>query len=139
MQFALGHRQTSSLVNEVFRKLPAKERKSIETGIAAVTDTDLVTAVRPFMFGGRVIHELYFDPSKLLFYTRQEKIGAVVSAFIISSHAHNSNVPLSDQSLRTHAKQIIEYGKRWKYGCEVSAFLGRCMTLEDEWRRDSFN
>lgn len=68
----------------MFRKLSPKERKLVEVGIVAITNNDLVTAVRPFMFGGKVVHELYLDPSKLLFYTRKEKIGAVVSALIIA-------------------------------------------------------
>jgi hypothetical protein len=75
----------------------------------------------------------------MLLYTRQEKIGAVASAFIIASLVQNGDVPLSDQSLRTHTKQIIQYGKRLKYGSEISAFLRRFMTLENEWRRDSFS
>ena len=138
MQIAVDHRQTSYLVDEVFRKLPAKQRKCVQTGIAAVTDTELVTAVRPFMFGGRVVHELYFDPAKLLFFTRQEKIGAVVSAFIIASLAQNNQVPLSDQALRTHARLITRCAQRLNYGYEVSAFLGRFRCLEDRWRRDAF-
>lgn len=139
MQFAIGHHQTSSLVEEVYRKLPAKERKLVERRIVAITDSDLVTTVRPFMFGGKVVRELYFDPAKLLFFTVIEKIGAIISAFIIASLAQNAGVPLSDQSLRTHAKQIVQFGNRLKYGSEVSAFLRRVGTLEDEWRRDSFS
>ena len=100
----------------------------------AVTDADLTTAVRPFMFGGKIVHELYFDPTKLLFFTREEKVGAVVSAFAISYLAEHGDVPLSDQSLRTHAEQIIQYGKRLNYEGEVSRFLRRFKTLEDEWR-----
>jgi hypothetical protein len=83
------------------------------------------------MFAGRVVHELYFDLSKLLFFTREEKIGALVSAFIIASLAHEADVPLSDQTTRTHAELIIRYAKRLKYGAEVSAFLRRFMALED--------
>jgi hypothetical protein len=138
VQLAISHRPTSDLVNHVFRNLPAKERKRVENKIAAVTDTNLTTAVRPFMFGGKVVHELYFDTSKLLFFIREEKIGAIVSAFAISSFPQNAEVPLSDQSLITHAEQIIRYGKRLKYENEISAFLGRLRTLEDEWSRDSF-
>ena len=137
MQFAVGHQQTSHLVSGIFRKLPAGERKLIEDEIAAVTDTDLTTAVRPFMFGGKIVHELYFDPAKLLFFTREEKVGAIVSAFAISYLAKSGDAPLSDQSLRTHAEQIIQYGKRLKCGGEVARFLRRLRSLEDEWRRDS--
>ena len=129
MQIVVDHRQTSYLVDEVFRKLPAKERKRVQTRIAAVIDSDLVTAVRPFMFGGKVVHELYFDPAKLLFFTRQEKIGAIVSALIISLLAKNAP---SDQMVRTHRKETIQYAKRLKYGTEVSAFLRRINTLENE-------
>ncbi len=137
-EFAVGHPQTGHLVGEVFRHLPTKERKLVETKVAAVTDTELVTAVRPFMFGGKLVHELCFDPSKLLFFTKQEKVGAIVSAFLISCLAENGAVPLSDQTLRTHAGLIIRYAKRMKYGREVSLFLRRFTILEDEWRRDSF-
>jgi hypothetical protein len=133
MQFSITDSQTGWLVGEVFRKLPAKERKQVESRIAAVTDCDIVTVVRPLMFGGKVVHELYFDPCKLTFFTRREKLGAIASAFVISCLAQNE-VPLSDQTLRTHAKQIYEYGKRLKFGNEVSAFLRRFRTLEDEWR-----
>ena len=139
MQLVIDHNQTGWLVDEVFRSLPAKERKLVESRITAITDSDLVTAVRPFMFGGKVVHELYFDPSKLLFFTSLEKIGAIVSAFAISCLAQNDDVPLSDQTVRTHAKQIIQYGRRLKYDSEVSAFLRRLNTLENEWRRDSFS
>jgi hypothetical protein len=132
----LADTQTGCLVSDVFRKLPATERKRVENEIAAITGGELVTAVRPFMFGGKVIHELYFDPSKLLFFTRQEKIGAVLSAFVIASLAHDA-VPLSDQSLITHASQIRRYGKRLKYGSEISAFLRRLRILEYDWRKGS--
>lgn len=138
MQFAISDNAVSELVNYVFRTLPAKEREHVENKIAAVTDADLTTAVRPFMFGGRVVHELYFDPSKLLFFTREEKIGAVVSAFVISSLAQNGDVPLSDQTLRTHDELIMRSANRLKYGTEVSLFLRRFMTLENEWRQNTF-
>lgn len=132
MQFAVSHVQTNYLINDIFRKLPADERKHVEAKIAAVTDSDLTTAVRPFMFGGKVVHELYFDPSKLLFFTRQEKIGAIVSALIISSLAQKGDIPLSDQTARTHTRLIIRYAGSLKYGAEVSAFLRRFIALEDE-------
>jgi hypothetical protein len=138
MQIAIDHHPTNSLVADIFRKLPHKERRRVETEIAAVTDTDLPTAIRPFMFGGKVVHELYFDPAKLVFFIGGEKSGAVVSAFIISILAHDAGAPLSDQSLRTHPRLIIRYAKRLKYGPEVSTFLRRFEACESEWRRDSF-
>lgn len=33
----------------------------------------------------------------------------------------------------------MRYGKHFKYGNEVSAFLRRWHTLEDGWRRDEFS
>lgn len=102
--FAINHEPTKCLIKDVFRTLPVQERSGMESSIAAVTDDDLPTAVRPFMFGGKVIHELYFDPAKLLFFVRREKVGAVVSAFTISSLANESEprigeeIPLSDQA-----------------------------------------
>jgi hypothetical protein len=137
MQFLIADTQTSCLVSDLFRRLPARERKHVESKIAAITNSDLVTAVRPFMFGGRVVHELYFDPFKLMFFTRQEKIGAVISAFAIASLAHDGAVPLSDQALRTHTSQIIRYGRSLKHGTEISAFLRRLRILEDDWRKGS--
>jgi len=137
MQFVIADTQTGCLVSDVFRKLPARERKRVESKIAAITNSDLVTAVRPFMFGGRVVHELYFDPCKLVFFSRQEKLGAVISAFAIASLARDGAVPLSDQALRTHTSQIIQYGRSLKYGSEISAFLRRVRILEDDWRKGS--
>jgi len=136
--FAVDDESTRSLLAVTFHKLPVQERTHIKSIIAAVTDADLTTAIRPFSFGGKVVHELYFDPAKMLFFDRQEKIGAVVSAFIISCLAQNGHVPLSDQTLRTHTKMIMRYAKRLKYGAEVSAFLRRYTALEDEWRHNSF-
>lgn len=88
MQFAVSHSQIIELIKDILGKLPARERNNVENTIAAVTEANLVTAVRPFMFGGRIVHELYFDPSKLLFFTMQERNGAVVSALIIAYLAH---------------------------------------------------
>jgi hypothetical protein len=138
MQVATLHTQTDRLVSEVFRKLPPRQRKLVETEIAAIANRTLVTAVRPFMFSGRIVHELYFDVSKLLLLTEMEKIGAIASAFIISFIAQEGKVPLSDQTLRTHTGLIVRYAKRMKYGTEVLLFLRRFMILEDEWRRNSF-
>jgi hypothetical protein len=133
MQFEVGNHSTRVLVSDVFRELPLKVRRGVEAKLAAVTDTELVTAVRPFMFGGRVVRELYFDPSKLLFFNKREKIGAVMSAFIISYLAQRYDVPLSDQTLRTHHSLILRYAKRLRCRVEVSAFLRRTFELEDEW------
>jgi hypothetical protein len=133
---------TNSLVREVFKRLPVQERRRIEPVIAAVTDDDLPTAVRPFMFGGKVVHELYFDPPKLRFFVKSEKIGAIVSPFITAPLAKESEarikraIALSDQALSDHANLIIRRAKRWKYGRQVSAFLRRLKTLEDEWKEE---
>jgi hypothetical protein len=130
-------RQTANIITGVLGELSPTERRILETEVVAIADRELVTAVRPFMFGGMVVHELYLDSAKLLFYTTREKIGAIVSAFIIVLLSRKGNVPFSDQSLRTHAKQINRYGKRLKYGDEVTAFLRRVTNLEDEWRKHS--
>jgi hypothetical protein len=107
-----------------------------------VTDADLTTAVRPFSFGGKVVHELYFDITKLRFFLKEEKIGAIVSAFIIAllaqysrSRGDSSPFPLSDQSLVTNQNLITRYAKHLKYRREVSSFLTRCNDLENQWRR----
>lgn len=136
MQFAVSHHATSQLVKGVFQSLPVKLRNGVENEIGAVTDTKLVTAVRPFMFGGRVIHELYFDPDKLLFFTMREKIGAVLSALIIAELADKQSVALSD-NVEDRSNLILREAKRLKYGRQVSAFLRRIKTLEAEWREST--
>jgi len=134
MQVVVKNAQTCFLIEQVLRKLSVEERELVEHRIKAITDCDLVTAVRPFMFGGKVIHELYFDPSKLAFFADQEKIGAVLSAFIIASLAERGLLKLSDQELRTHPDLIAREARSLKHANEVSAFLSKFAHLEDEWR-----
>lgn len=134
MRFQICDDRTSTLVVNVFRELPKKEQKTIESVIGAVTDHKLITVIRPFMLSGKVIHELYFDPAKLVFFIEQERIGAVLSAFIISSLAQRGALALSDQELMTHPELIIRDARRLKHATEVSAFLRRFTALEDEWQ-----
>jgi len=109
--------------------------------IGAITEDDLPTAVSPFMFGGKVVHELYFDHSKLVFFTKPERIGVIASALIIASLAAksegnvNGKLPLSDQLIAEHPELIVRRARNWKYGREVSTFLTRLNELEDEWRQ----
>jgi hypothetical protein len=123
LELAVSDRQTHDLIRDILRNFAARERNQVENVIAAVTDADLVTAVRPFMFGGRIVHELYFDRSKLLFFTMEEKIGGAVSALIIAYLAHKKVVPLSDQALMNHSKLVFREAKRLHYASQVSAFL----------------
>jgi hypothetical protein len=137
MRFSVHNDSLDSLATATFRKLPAHDRKNVESMIEAVTDADLTTAIRPFSYGGKIVHELYFDPAKLLFFTRQEKRGAFVSAFIVASLARDGHMPLSSESLRTHARYILRCAQRLNCKQEARAFLRRFTTLEDEWRLDS--
>lgn len=142
--FAVTTEATNSLVERIFRGLPVQERERIQSSIAAVTDDYLPTAVRPFMFGGKVVHELYLDPEKLRFFVKHERIGAIVSAFIIASLAQESKqrieeeASLFDQVLWLHRQLVLQHAKRWRYAREVSAFLNRLKILEDEWRESAF-
>jgi hypothetical protein len=134
MRFEIHDYRTNALVNKIFRTLTKAQRVSIESMIGAVTDDKLVTAIRPFMFSGKILHELYFDPDKLVFFNNQEKIGAVLSALIISCLAKKGSLTMSDQELLAHPELIAREGRRWKHGEEVSAFVERLRGLEDEWR-----
>jgi hypothetical protein len=143
--FAVAPEKLNCMAKSIFKRLPAEARRRIESSIAAVTDGDHPTAVRPFMFGGKITHELYFDLVKLRFLAKHEKIGAIISAFIIASLAGGSGkgagerVPLSDQALFDYADLIVRGAREWKSGSEVSAFLRRLKTMEDEWRRAAFS
>ena len=142
--FEVSDEPVNTLMKAIFRKLPIVDRRHIESVIAAVTNGKLTTAVRPFAFGGKIVHELYLDTEKLALFTKREKTGAIVSALIISVLADESKkgnhkkVDLSNQALMTHGKYIANYAKRWKYREEVTAFLRRLKALEDEWRHDYF-
>jgi len=139
--FALTHESANALLRRIFGGIPIQERRRITSVLGAVTEKALPTAVRPFMFGGKIVHELYFDPEKMRFFVRREKIGAIVSAFIIASLTRESEprtetgIALSDQTLMDHTSLIVRHAKLWKFGDEVSAFLRRLKVLEDEWRQ----
>jgi hypothetical protein len=132
---------TNSMAERIFARLPSGERSRIGATIAVVTDKSLPTAVRPFMFGAKVVHELCFDTEKLWFFVKDEKIGAIVSAFVIASLSEKSKQQarrdflFSDQSLIERRDLIIERAKRWNYGRQVSAFLERLVRIEKEWRQ----
>jgi hypothetical protein len=144
MIFSIYGEQTNQFVKRIFMSLPQKERRRVSVVISAVTDAELNTGVRPFSFGGNVVHEIYFDTAKLRFFLNEEKVGAILSAFIIAMLAEESasrihslnNFPLSDQALMTYAGHIIEYAKHLKCSKEVSSFLARCSNLENQWRKD---
>lgn len=139
LRLSLGEPSYSSLM-EMFKRFPIRERRSIESIIQAITDNDLPTAVRPFMFHGKIAHELYFDNEKMWMLTNEEKLGAAASALIISYLAERSRgkdgngVPLDDQLVMTQADIMMREAKRLKCETEVSAFLKRVKALEDEWR-----
>jgi hypothetical protein len=123
----------------MFKRFPIAERRSVESIIQAITDTHLPTAVRPFMFRGKIAHELYFDNEKMWMLTNKEKLGAVASALIISCLAEQSqekggNGILDDQLVMTQSNIIMREAKRLKCDTEVSAFLKKVKALEDEWR-----
>ena len=75
--FEMTSDRTNALISGIFRRLPISERKCIQSSIAAVVDDDLPTAVRPFMFGGKIVRELCFDSHKLWFFLRavDRKVG----------------------------------------------------------------
>ena len=131
------NRPANTFVKHIFDGLPALEQNKVKSVVAAVTDSNLTTAVRPFSFNGKIVHELYFDTDKLLFFLKDEKVGAVVSAMIIASLASEKRMPLSSQALMTHAKLILRAANRLKYGRQVSAFLRRLKSLEDQWRNET--
>jgi hypothetical protein len=138
MIFAVTNTTTKMLTKDVFSGLPDEVRKQIGLTVAAVVDADLTTVVRPFMFGGKVVHELYFDPAKLGLYNENERAGAALTAFIICWLAHRTaKFPLTDQALRTHHKRILGQARRWKCFGTVNAFLRKFSRLEDEWQRES--
>jgi hypothetical protein len=134
--FAVCDRSTNSLVRNTFEMLPRRERERISSVITAVTDKSLPTAVRPFMFQGKTVHELYFDSEKMLFFTKMEKIGCTLSAMIIACLASEKKLPLSDQALMEHSGLITKYAKRLNHSHEVSAFIARLKMLEDGWKKE---
>jgi hypothetical protein len=139
MIFSIYNEQTNRLVKGIFMDLPQRERRRVSAVISAVTDARLTTAVRPFSFGGKVVHEIYFDTDKLRFFLHEEKVGAILSAFIIAMLVNDSgphNLPLSDQSLITYAGRVIQCARHLKRRKEVSSFLQRCINLENQWRED---
>jgi len=118
--FEVSDEPLNTLIRGIFRKLPLTDRKHIESTIAAVTEMDLTTAVRPFAFGGKIVHELYFDTEKLVLFTKREKMGAIVSALIISMLADRykggkggkeGRLPLSNQAVLTHGRLIVSSTK----------------------------
>jgi hypothetical protein len=133
--------ETNQFVKRIFMSLPREEQRRVSAAISAVTDDCLTTAIRPFSFGGRVVHEIYFDLDKLRFFLNEEKVGAVLSAFIIAILVYDSgsrSFPFSDESLITYAGRVIQYAKHLKRRKEVSSFLYRSMDLENQWRKDEF-
>jgi len=138
VRFVIANETISSLVQETFSKLPAEERGRIGSKISAVTDADIVTAVRPFTFAGKVVHELYFDPSKLRLFNKEQRVGAVMAAFIIASLAQETKgeFPLDNQNLKTRSSQIIKRARHWGYADEVSSFLKEMNFQEGEWSRE---
>jgi len=139
VRFVIANERISSLVREIFSKLPVEERERIGSIISAVTDADLVTAVRPFAFAGRVVHELYFDPRKLSLFGKRERVGAIVAAFIMASLATDTErrFPLDNRALKSRGRQIIVQARRWKYADEVSSFLNEMNFQEDQWKRET--
>jgi len=139
IRFVMANERINSLVQEIFSKFPAEERERIGTIISAVTCADLVTAVRPFTFAGKVAHELYFDPRKLSLFRKRERVGAIVAAFIIASLATETKrrFPLDNRTLRSRGRQIIDQARRWKYSDEVSSFLNEINFQEDQWKRET--
>jgi hypothetical protein len=136
--FSIRNQETNQLVKRVFDTLPTDERKQVDTIISAVTDADLTTAIRPFGFGGKVIHELYFDPNKLHLFDRNQKVGTIVAAFIIASLSLETKgkFPLDNQTLRTRSGEIMDRARRWKHGRAVSSFLKALNLQEDQWNRE---
>ena len=138
-RFVIANERISSLIQEIFSKLPAEERGRIGSIISAVTDADLVTAVRPFTFAGKVVHELYFDPRKLSLFGKQERVGAIVAAFTIASLTTETKrrFPLDSRTLKSRGRQVIDQARRWKYSGEVSSFLDEMNFQEDQWKRET--
>jgi hypothetical protein len=138
MFFSIRNEETNHYVKQVFNTLPIKERKQVNSIIAAVTDADLTTAIRPFGFGGKVVHELYFDPNKLRRFDKNQKVGAVVAAFIIASLSLETKgrFPLDNRTLRTRSGEIMNRARRWRYAGAVSSFLKALNFQEDEWNRE---
>ena len=138
VRFVIAIQRINSLVQEIFSTLPVEDRLRIGSIISAVTDADLVTAVRPFMFRGKVVHELCFDTNKLRLFDKNQKVGAVVAAFIIASLSLETKgrFPLDSQTLRTRSGEIMARARRWKYANAVSGFLKALNSQEDQWNRE---
>jgi hypothetical protein len=95
---ALRDQPTKSLTRTVLAALSAKDRESAEATVTAVVQSSLPTVARPFTFGGKVTHELILEPGKLASFSKRERIGAVVSAFIIASLQDLSQRPISNEA-----------------------------------------
>jgi len=135
MELAIADGQTNSLVADLFQTLPDEDCRRVISSIVAVTDAELTTAVRPFGFGGKVVHELHFNPSKLKLFSTKQRTGAVLTAFAVCclTEETSGKFPLSNQILaarrrRTIAKRAI----RWNRVREVSSFLNEVMSQERE-------
>jgi hypothetical protein len=142
MLFSLRNEQANQFIRRIFDTFPRREQRQVESVISGVVDAELTTAIRPFGYGGKVIHEAYFDLAKLRFFLKQEKIGAIISAFIIPLLVKQSQldadfpaISLSNQLLVTNPDLITQYAKNLNYHKEVFSFLTRCNDLENQWRR----
>ena len=122
LYIAMGNTELERQFTRLFGTLSASDQGKIKSKIMAVGDGFLESAHCPFLFYGRFAHELILEPRKLRPFTPRERVGALVSAFMICVLAAEGKVPLTDRSLKKHPKRILEKSRENGYQGYVSAF-----------------